>query len=470
MRFRTLSVRNRTTQIETMELYNTQLNLLIVDDDEDILMAARLLLSRQFKNIFTLSNPENILPLMENEKIDIFLLDMNFSLGTNSGEEGISWLKLIQRKQPLASVVLMTAYGNVKMAVEAIKLGAHDYVLKPWLNEELLKTLMKAAVDLSINSVTQITAEKAINKNKSKTPSFVFHSQEMKKIIELVTKVAPTDTNILITGENGTGKEVVAQYLHQQSMRAAKPFLAVDMGALPENLIESELFGHKKGAFTGATNNRPGRFISAQGGTLFLDEIGNIPLATQVKLLRALEEKEVTPLGSDKAEKFNVRILAATNMQLDDMMVEGTFRRDLYYRIKTIQIDIPPLRERIADISPLIEHFITIFSEKYACTNKTINQQTLTELKNYPWPGNVRELAHAVERAVIVSDGDYMQASDFLQAKPTKKLTTNLNLQSNERKNIEQALRQHYGNVSNAANSLGITRTSLYRRIKKYEL
>ncbi|WP_370977811.1 sigma-54-dependent transcriptional regulator [Agaribacterium sp. ZY112] len=453
----------------------------VIDDDRDILLAAELLLKRHFSKVLCYERPELLAEALKTETIDIFLLDMNFALGVNTGEEGLQWLQYILKVQSDAVVLLMTAYGDIETSVNAIKLGAADFILKPWQNEKLLATLNSAM--LLAQSRLQVKVLKQHHNPTRK--DIIADAPAMQQVMKLAQRAAATDVNVLVLGENGTGKEVIANEIHRLSPRAAELLVSVDLGAVPETLFESELFGHKKGAFTGAQADRAGRFQAANGGTLFLDEIGNLPLHLQAKLLRVLETREVTPLGADKSTVVDVRLICATNMPLQQLVDEGRFRADLFYRINTVQLELPALRERIVDIPLLLEFFIKKSAEKYRIPAKRLSPDALKQLCAYAWPGNVRELAHAVERALILSDDDILNVSDFLAQSrsyldqtETKAdfferddgLLSDCNLERVEKMAIEQAIKKHKGNISHAAQELGITRASLYRRIKKYEI
>ena len=439
--------------------------ILIVDDDRDVLTAARLLLQQHFGRVLTTENPRDIESLMQKERIDVFLVDMNFAIGRNTGAEGLEWLRTILGIDPDAVVILMTAFGDLNTAVAAMREGAADFVLKPWQNDKLVATLSVAAALRQTRSKVKAlsTPQPAVD--------MVVASDAMRNVMKIVSRVAPTEANVLIRGENGTGKELIAQALHQQSDRSARAMVSVDLGSVAESLFESELFGHAKGAFTDAITERAGRFVAASSGTLFLDEIGNLPPASQTKLLRVLESREVYPLGSDQPVPVNVRLVAATNQDLEIMVAEGRFREDLLYRINTIEISLPPLRERPEDIPALAEHFLTRYSRKYHMPAKSISAEGLATLNEHHWPGNVRELSHAVERALILSDSDEMGPDDFQfnrAARPD--LTDTLNLEQTQRRMVSQAIEQFGGNISHAASALGITRAALYRRIEKYDL
>ena len=442
-----------------------QATILVVDDDADVLMAARLLLQKHYSRVLTAENPSDIKELMAAERIDVFLLDMNFAIGRNTGTEGLQWLNYIVDRDPDAVVVLMTAFGDLNTAVQAMREGAADFVLKPWHNDKLIATLRVAS------QLRQTRASLTALSQPPPPEDMVAGSEAMREVLKVVARVAPTDATVLIRGENGTGKELIAQALHRQSKRSAKMLVAVDLGAVAETLFESELFGHRQGAFTDAHQDREGRFQAASGGTLFLDEIGNLPLALQAKLMRVLEAREVTPLGSDHALEVDVRLIVATNQPLEKMLAAGKFREDLLYRINTIEIELPPLRERLEDLPALVDRFATAAARKYRLPEKSFSRDALAALSAHHWPGNVRELSHTVERAVLLSDDDYLTAVDFVFTRSgTDSDALSLNLEQNERHLLETALRNAGGNISHAASALGITRAALYRRIEKYEL
>jgi len=451
--------------------------ILIIDDDEDILQAARLLLKQHVAQVHTEKKPDAIPSLLKNESYDVIFLDMNFAKGATSGQEGFDWLSKILEIDPSSVVVLITAFGDVEMAVRAIKEGATDFILKPWQNERLIATL-SAAMNLRLS---RIEANYLRSRQKQLSADldqpfhdFIGQSRPMQEVFSAIQKVAQTDANVLILGENGTGKELVARELHRQSPRADEVFISVDMGALSETLFESELFGHVKGAFTDAKEDRAGRFEIASGGTLFLDEIGNLPLTLQAKLLTVLENRQVIRLGSNKAIPIDVRLICATNMAIYDMVAQNRFRQDLLYRVNTVEIHLPPLRERIEDIPILVEHFLKIYSKKYHKPLKGLSSATMKRLEKYHWPGNVRELQHALERAIIMSDTKVLQPSDFLFPSPEIKgdaLTfDSYNLEEIEKIIIHKAVSKHRGNVTHAAQELGLSRASLYRRMEKYGL
>ena len=451
--------------------------ILIIDDDEDVLQAARLYLKQHLSIVHTEKNPQLVPALLQHESYDVILLDMNFTQDVTSGREGFHWLDKILEIDPSAVVVLITAYGDVEMAVRAIKEGAADFVLKPWRNEKLLATI-SSAMNLKKSRI-ELDHLRSRQKQLSADLDQPFHdfigySPAIQKIFTAIEKVGKTDANVLILGENGTGKELVARALHRQSSRANEVFISVDMGALTETLFESELFGHVKGAFTDAKEEHAGRFEVASGGTLFLDEIGNLPLPLQAKLLTVLENREVTRIGSNKPRSVDIRLICATNKNIHEMVRHEEFRDDLLYRINTVEIHLPSLRERVEDIPLLMEHFLNIYCKKYQLTMKRIHPATQKKLLKYHWPGNVRELQHAIERAVIMSDSAILQPDDFLIIPREKKedglVFDEYNLEDVEKMVIRKTLQKHDGNVSHAAKELGLTRTSLYRRLEKYGL
>ncbi len=454
--------------------------ILIVDDDDDILIAAKLLLKRHFGTVVTANDPNRIPALMAEAPPDAILLDMNFSPGERTGREGLKWLGRILEADADAVVVLITAHSAVDTAVEAMKLGAIDFVAKPWQNEKLIAT-MSAAVSLR-QSRLEATELKRRNREltaqtTARTDAMIGDSAAMREVFAVIAKAAPTDANVLITGENGTGKELVAREIHRQSARADGVFMSIDLGALAESLAPSELFGHKKGAFTGADEDRIGRFAAASGGTLFLDEIGNIPRQFQAKLLTALERREVVPVGANAPVPIDVRIISATNLPRHQLGDEASFRQDLLYRLNTVEITLPPLRERDGDVTLLAEHFARVYARKYGRDVHRIAPDALAMLATYSWPGNVRALRHAVERAVILAESGELGPGDFSlpsaggDAPPaTGGLPSATTLAELEKAAIAESLRRHTGNVSRAAKELGITRTSLYRRMEKYGL
>jgi two-component system response regulator HydG len=449
--------------------------ILMIDDDEDVLLAAKMLLKKSGHQVIIEKNPNKIPFLLNNDTYDVILLDMNFSKDTTSGKEGFEWLKQIKERDPDAVVINITAFGDVEMAVRALKEGATDFILKPWQNEKLVATISTAIkLKKSYNEVDKLRKAKQMLEEQISQPfrDIIGESAALKEVFSLIDKVAKTDANILILGENGTGKELVARAIHQKSMRKDNSFVAVDMGAITETLFESELFGHKKGSFTDAREDRPGRFELANGGTLFLDEIGNLSLNLQSKLLSALQSRQVTRVGANQAQDVDIRLVCATNMPLHQMVKEGKFRQDLLYRINTVEITIPPLCDRVDDIPMLATHFLNYYSKKYRKEVLSIAPGAINKLKKYPWPGNVRELQHAIERAVIMADSPTLQESDFLfNRKGGNDATTDsLNLDEVEKAAVVKAIQLHSGNISKAAEELGLTRASLYRRMEKYGL
>lgn len=451
--------------------------ILVVDDDTDVLLAAELFLMQHAEDVHTEKNPASILERLKEENYDIILLDMNFTRDISSGREGFYWLERILENDPSVVVVLITAYGDVETAVQAIKAGATDFVLKPWQNEKLLATLSAAmTIRRSRGEVEQLRSRQQQLEEDldNRFQGFIGQSPGMHQVFATIEKVAKSDANVLILGENGTGKELVARELHRQSTRSQQAFVTVDMGALPAGLFESELFGHVKGAFTDAQSDRAGRFETASGGTLFLDEISNLPVALQSKLLAVLQNREVTRIGSNRAKPINIRIISATNRPLSELVEEKHFRQDLLYRINTVEIHLPPLRQRTEDISLLVQHFISQYSKKYQKSQLHIAQSALSMLEHYDWPGNVRELEHAVERALILSEDDVLKSEDFFLTAAKKADETTLEsgskLREVERAAIRKALNKHGGNITQTARELGLTRTALYRRLDKYDL
>lgn len=453
----------------------TKGKLLIVDDNKSILSALEILLQDDFDEIKTIANP-NLLPsLIESGNYDLVLLDMNFSAGVNTGNEGLYWLSRIQELRPDMEVVLFTAYGDVELAVKALKKGASDFILKPWDNEKLRTTLLNVyKLQQSKKEIKQLKRkESALKSEINKDRYFIIaQSPQMRELLALVRKVAQTDANVLITGDNGTGKELIARELHRHSKRAGEIMVDVDMGAIAETLFESELFGHKKGAFTDAREDRTGKIENASGGTLFLDEIGNLPVHLQPKLLAALQNREVTPIGSNKTVPVDIRLICATNRNLDEMVADGAFREDLLYRINTIHIEIPPLRERREDIVAIAGYFLKIYCNKYRKTEMLITEAGLQKLASYPWPGNVRELQHTIEKTVILSDKKELTPDDFF-FKPVMPGLGDIfdgTIEEMEQKMIVKMLQKTGSNLSAAAEQLGITRQTLYNKMKKYNL
>jgi DNA-binding NtrC family response regulator len=453
-------------------------SILVVDDDEDILTAGRVLLRRQFGEVITCSRPGQIPELLAQHSFDVVLLDMNFGPGESSGQQGLNWLEKIVAIDPALVVIMITAHGSVDTVVEAMKLGATDFIAKPWQNEKIVATV-SAGIELHRSRVEAQTLRQAnralVAAAAPAGNAIIGPSRQMQMLLAIVARAAPTDANVLILGENGTGKELIARELHRQSKRAENIFLTVDMGSISETLFESELFGHRKGAFTGADDHRVGRFQAADGGTIFLDEIGNLALHLQAKLLRVLEERKVTPVGADKAQAIDVRVVAATNVSLPMLRDSAHFRPDLLFRLNTVEITVPPLRERRDDILPIAHHFLALYSRKYGNAMKRFSAAAETALLAYEWPGNVRALRHAIERAVILSAGDVLEASDMQlnQAAPLpadRHDGGQLRLEQVEKETISAALQKHGFNISRAAKELGLTRASLYRRMDKHGL
>lgn len=447
--------------------------ILMIDDDEDVLLAAKMLLKKQGHHVIIEKNPKKIPFLLHNDTYDVILLDMNFSKDITSGKEGFYWLEQILGHDPSAVVILITAFGDVEMAVRALKAGATDFILKPWQNEKLVATISTAIrLKQSYNEVDKLKKAKEMLEEQISRPfgEIIGQSKAIQEVFTLIDKIAKTDANILILGENGTGKELIARAIHQRSLRKDNSFVSVDMGAITETLFESELFGHKKGAFTDAREDRPGRFELANNGTLFLDEIGNLSMSLQSKLLSALQSRQVTRVGANQAMPVNIRLICATNMPLHKMVQEGTFRQDLLYRINTVELHVPPLAERVEDIPMLAQHYLNYYAKKYHKHVSSITPEAIDKLKRYAWPGNIRELQHGIERAVIMTDSATLQESDFLLSRTVSSSSNSntLNLDEVEKTAIVKALNMHNGNISKAADELGLTRASLYRRMEKY--
>lgn len=456
---------------------------IIIDDDPDILLSARLLLRDLFSEVADFQSPETALAAMEEELPDVVLLDANFGRGATNAAEGFHWLAEILRRDPQAVVVMITAHAGVQIAVEAMKRGATDFVSKPWSNERLLATVRTAAA-LRTSREEAVTERKRVAAVAAPAAGgempLLGRSPGMARVYSLIERAAPTEANVLILGENGTGKELVARELHRRSRRADNVLVSVDLGAVAENLFESELFGHVKGAFTDARGDRIGRMQAANGGSLFLDEIGNLPLHLQPKLLTALEQRQIIPVGANKPVPIDVRVIAATNCPTEQLSDEGRFRQDLLFRLNTVEIELPPLRERREDILLLVDHFITLYAKKYGKPTRTLPQDVAHALEHYDWPGNVRALRHAAERAVILADGEAFRVEDFSLSRggaprssapaPATPPREDLNLERAEKQMVEEALKKHSYNISLAAAELGLTRASLYRRMEKHGL
>ncbi len=458
----------------------TKATILIIDDDEDVLLSAKLLLKKQYEKVITRNSPKEINQLISTEKIDIIVLDMNYRIGFNDGKEGIYWLKHILSINPKMVVILMTAYGEVELAVDCIKNGAFDFILKPWSNEKFIATI-HAGLELSKSnhkiSILEQTNKSLQKSSEQKFGTIIGKSSSMLSVMKTIDKVSSTEASILILGENGTGKQHLAREIHKRSEFSNGPFVHVDLGALSESLFESELFGHKKGAFTDAYEDKPGRFEMAENGTLFLDEIGNLPYNLQSKLLTVLQDRKVTRLGESIERFFNARLLFATNAPLNQWVSDGKFRQDLLFRINTVEITIPPLRNRKEDIKEFVMYYLHLFRDKYHKSHLQINKEAFAVLEKHNWPGNVREIQHTIERGVIMADDHEITPDDFNLSKlPTSSLKNSvdsydtLNIQEVEKLLIEKALKKYEGNISKAAKDLGLTRAALYRRLEKFNL
>ncbi len=452
--------------------------LLVVDDDQDVLLAAKLFLKQHFAIVHTEKEPENISNLLANENYDVILLDMNFSKDATSGKEGFHWLNIILEIDPAAVVIFITGYGDIELAVQGIKMGATNFLLKPWENKKLLATITaNLKVRESKKELEDLRSKhKILIADQAQSYSeMIGSSPAMMQVLSAAQKVAVTDANVLILGENGTGKELVARAIHRASKRKDEVFISVDLGAISESLFESELFGFKKGAFTDAKEDRAGRFEAANKGTIFLDEIGNLTLGLQSKLLSVLQNRKVVRIGSNKEIPIDIRLICATNMPLYQMVNENKFRQDLLYRINTVEVKVPPLRDRLEDLPALVDHFLDIYCKKYKMPKKRLNPSTMKRLEKHAWPGNIRELQHSVERAVIMSESNVLEPNDFFLSNMDDKnqsenTPTTFNLEDTEKMLIRKVIDKHGGNISKAAKELGLTRASLYRRIEKYDL
>ena len=452
----------------TMNLKNA--SILVIDDDQDVLTAVRLLLKTEVKNVVTEKNPQNLRWLLK-DAYDVVLLDMNFTSSINTGNEGLFWLKEIRKIKSDVSVIMITAYGDIDLAVRSLKEGATDFVIKPWHNEKLLG-IIKEALRKKENKAVPVSHQ---NGDSVIGKELIGESEVMEELFLKIGKIAPTDANILILGENGTGKDLIAKAIHQQSMRADKPFVKVDVGALTESLFESELFGHKKGAFTDAREDRIGRFEMANGGTLFLDEIGNISLHQQAKLLSVLQNRQISRIGSNEIIPIDIRLICATNVSLAELGNESRFRKDLIYRINTVEITMPPLRKRGNDIILLARHFAKLYSNKYMKITPDFDKKAMEKLLSYNYPGNVRELQYTIERAVIMADEEVLQPKDLIfspleAASVSENEPAELKLSAIEKNTILKVIEKHNGNITKAAKELGLTRTALYRRLSKYDI
>ena len=447
--------------------------ILIADDDKNILKSLSILLDNEFEKVDTLSNPNLIISQYQKDNYDIVLLDMNFSAGLNTGNEGIYWLNEILKIDKNATVIFITAYGDVNLAVKAMKQGATDFIIKPWNNEKLIHTLQSA---LKIRE-SQLKIDKLSKDNESLSSEInkpneeiIGSSAAMKEVFAVIDKVAATDASVLITGENGTGKELITKEIHRRSARKSKLLITIDMGSIPESLFETELFGHTKGAFTDAKEDKTGRFEIANGGTLFLDEIGNLPVSLQSKILTVLQKQEIIPVGANKSIPIDIRLITATNKNPEELIQKGLFREDLFYRINTVQIQLPPLRKRKEDILEIAEYYLRIFATKYEKQRVKFSNQALDTLQQYQWPGNIRELKHTIEKAVILSTNNLLDPDDFMLKQKPKKQEWPLKFEEIEKKAIVRALENNEGKMTEAARELGLTRQTLYNKIKKYNI
>ena len=446
-------------------------SILIIDDDTDVLTAVRLLLKNEVKEVVTEKNPENIRWHLSKDSYDVILLDMNFTSSINTGNEGLFWLKEIKKLRPDTAIIMITAYGDIDLAVRSLKEGASDFVVKPWHNEKLMSTI-KEILKRKGNKTKGMTLS---NTDSVNGKELLGESEAMQQIFYKIEKIAPTDANILILGENGTGKDLIAKAIHQQSLRASKPYVKVDVGALTESLFESELFGYKKGAFTDAREDRTGRFEAANTGTLFLDEIGNIPLHLQAKLLSVLQNRQVIRLGSNEPTPIDIRLICATNVPLAELANETRFRKDLIYRINTVEITVPPLRKRGNDIILLARYFTKLYCNKYLKPKLELDTKAMEKLMQHHYPGNVRELQYIIERAVIMADADVLEAKDLLFSPIESNIVADAEdeatkLSDVEKNTILKVIEKHNGNITRAAKELGLTRTALYRRLSKYDI
>ncbi len=448
--------------------------ILIVDDDISILRTLKLLLRDEFDLVQTISNPKFIPSEIKKQRYDVILLDMNFSIGKQSGDEGLFWMKQIIEIDPTQIVIMITAYGEINLAVKAIKQGATDFIVKPWENTKLIATIRTGVKLCQSNRNLSRLEDQHQLMHEDKQRQFQFipgSSPGMLEVVNIINKVAATDANVLLLGDNGTGKELIARDIHNKSDRRNKIFLSVDLGSLNENLFESELFGHVKGAFTGADTNKAGRFEIAEGGTLFLDEIGNLPLSLQGKLLTAIQQRKITPLGTADEREIDIRFVCATNQPLLDMVKENLFREDLLYRINTVQIEVPPLRERGEDIIQLAEHFLLKYARKYNKPQSRFTSGALQKLNRHSWPGNVRELEHAVERAVILSEGNILLEEDFVfSPKSGFQEETLTSIEDIEKYYLIKSLEKNRGKLTKVAEDLNLSRQTIYRKMKKYGL
>ncbi len=447
-------------------------NILVVDDNRHILSSLPLLLKHDFGQVKTLDNPEAMFELLNQETIHLILLDMNYASGARDGKEGLYWLRELRKMDREIPVVLMTAFGGVDLAVEGMREGADDFVLKPWNPEKLianLKNILKLRQSKLELEKYKTLARDEMQQIVGEGVKYVFTSPLMHQVYETLSRIAPTDASVLISGENGTGKEIIAREIHQLSLRCDEIFVAVDMGSLPESLFESELFGHKKGSFTGAHQDKQGRFEVASGGSLFLDEIGNLSLLMQQKLLSVLENRKIYPVGSTRSAEVDIRLISATNADLNTMTQDGSFREDLLYRLNTISVHLPALREMPEDLEGLCQFFLEQYKQKYQKPNLQMSGRALLKLKRHSWPGNIRELKHTIERGVILASSDNLNPQDFqLRPSAVHSKDQELNLHEIEKHAIARAVEVYQGNLSHASRKLGITRATLYAKMKKY--
>ncbi|OEK02434.1 sigma-54-dependent Fis family transcriptional regulator [Roseivirga sp. 4D4] len=448
-------------------------HILIIDDDPDVLLTGEIVLKQRFSKVSCVDHPKKADEVLKSGEVEVLLLDMNYSPGANDGKEGLEWISKLNGAHPEVKIIIITAYGEITLAVEAMKRGAIDFVTKPWEYEKIQVSVSNALkLARSEKEIQRLeTKQQGLKQHLvAKSDQVIAESSEMQQVLKMAEKVSRTDANVLLLGENGTGKGLMAKLIHEMSPRAGEVFMSVDLGSITESLFESELFGHKKGAFTDAREDRMGRFEAADGGTIFLDEIGNLTPQMQSKLLTVIQNRELTRVGENKPRQFDVRIIAATNAKLEQMIENGAFREDLFFRLNTIELDLPPLRDRLADIAPMVDHFMAKFCKKYAQDQPKMGANTLEKLKKYHWPGNIRELEHAVERAVILSDGVTLMPEDFNLRKQMRSddFITTTNLEELERITIEKVIKKNEGNMSKVAQELGIGRTTLYRKLEKY--
>jgi len=441
-------------------------HILIVDDDEDILFSARVWLKKFFTEVSYLSQPRNILKFLSEHQVDAVILDMNFRKGFESGQDGLYWMKEIKILEPQLPIILMTAYGEVELAVEALKNGASDFILKPWNNEKLYASV-NLAVDISRKN-KKLNQWENVNV-KTNQYQLETKSRLMQEVMEQIERISATDANVLLLGENGTGKYVLAEHIHELSHRKNQPFVHIDLGSLSENLFEAELFGYKKGAFTDAHQDYAGKIENAENGTVFLDEIGNLPLHLQTKLLSLIQNRKLSRIGEGKERMLDVRFIFATNENVKKAVAENRFRKDLYYRINTVELQIPSLKERLEDIPNLADYFLDKYKQKYHKPDLVLNEALISELTHYSWPGNIREFDHCIERSVILSHEKSLKLL-MPQDEESEKAVINLNIEEMEERLIKKALQKHRGNISLAAEDLGLSRAALYRRMEKFNL